>query len=84
MRTHIVSGFIIILLALALVGCAKQAPPPAQPTATAQPAVAPTSTPVPPAATEMDQGVKDIDTLNQDMNTGELDSLDKDLSGVNW
>jgi len=34
--------------------------------------------------TELDKDINDLDSANQDLNTSDLDNLDKDLEKVNW
>lgn len=63
--------FVIAIVALLVIsGCAKQA--------------ATTTVKTTGASAQVSTGIDNVATTSQDVNTSDLDTLDKDLASVNW
>ncbi|MBU0628092.1 MAG: hypothetical protein KKC75_02805 [Nanoarchaeota archaeon] len=60
-----------LLLSIVAIGCQKQA---------ASPVTAPEAT----DASAIESGMSDIDSVNADLNTQELDSIESDLDKIDW
>ncbi len=43
-----------------------------------------TPTPAAKENTELDQDIKNLDNINEELNTSDLDDLEKDLKNINW
>ena len=62
--------FVAVLALIVLAGCTQKAMPSAAPTATDQ------------SVNAVGNDVKDLDSLNQDLDTGDLNSLEQELNDV--
>ncbi|MBS3097242.1 hypothetical protein J4209_00435 [Candidatus Woesearchaeota archaeon] len=63
----------LILLVISLAGCAKkEAPPEEKPTATEE------------AVTNVGSDISSVDALDKDLDTSDLDDIDKELEEINW
>ena len=67
MNKHVIIGMLLALVLIA--GCSPKAAPIATPTTDAQ-------------VTSVENDIAGIDTLRDDLDTSELDSLDQDLAAV--
>ncbi len=39
---------------------------------------------IPKESTELDKDIQNIDTINEELNSSDLDNLEQDLQNVNW
>jgi len=63
----------LILLVISLIGCAKkETPPEEKPAATEK------------AASEVGSDISDVGTLDKDLDTSDLENIDKELEDINW
>ncbi len=71
---------IILILAVLLVSC-KETKPEQKPEA-ATPAAQ--VTPDTPLTEDVESGIEGIDTINADLDSSDLENLDKELDDINW
>lgn len=74
MRKILTGIFILIVIGLFLIGCAKEAAV-EEPTITPEPKT---------TESDIDTGVEEIEGLEEDLDTADLENLEEDLAEIDW
>ncbi|MFH1332101.1 MAG: hypothetical protein ABIH63_02335 [archaeon] len=67
----IIALMLIALVAFTIAGCTKTETPSG-------------TTPTAKENTELDSDIKNLDNIDSELNTSDLDNLEKDLENINW
>ena len=70
--------FLVLAIGLFLAGCAEETEKPAQPEDNADPASES------PLTEDIEGSIEEIDELEKELNTEELDNIDQELEEIDW